>query len=53
MVLANTNNYTDALDVIEGLQSQGETAKKAYPRILFGRAVELVNDRKYYRQMTS
>ena len=44
MVLANTNNYKDALALMEGLKNPSETSKKTYPRILFGRAAELIND---------
>jgi len=44
MVLANTNNYKDALAMMDGLKNPSETSKKTYPRILFGRAAELIND---------
>ncbi len=43
-VLTNTNNYKDALTLLESLQSQTENAKMLYPKILYGRATELVND---------
>src|SRR5439155_16708415 len=42
--LANTNNYRDALALIEGLQTPSANARKLYPRILYGRATELIND---------
>ena len=45
-VLANTNNYKDALTLIQSLPSQSESAQRVYPRILYGRAVELVNDQQ-------
>ena len=45
-VLSNTNNYEDALNLIESLQTQSEIVKKAYPKILYGRAVELINDQQ-------
>lgn len=45
-VLANTNNYKEALDLVSGLKTQTETVKKVYPKILYGRAVELVNDQQ-------
>lgn len=45
-VLSNTNNYADALNLFESLQTQSEIAKKAYPKILYGRAVELINDQQ-------
>ncbi len=45
-VLSNTNNYEDALNLIQTLQSQSDIVKKAYPKILYGRAVELINDQQ-------
>jgi tetratricopeptide (TPR) repeat protein len=43
-VLANTNNYKDAQALLESLKKPSENSKRAYPRILFGRAAELIND---------
>lgn len=43
-VLANTSNFKDALILFESLSSQSENVKKIYPKILYGRAVELLND---------
>ncbi|HET9826033.1 MAG TPA: tetratricopeptide repeat protein [Chitinophagaceae bacterium] len=43
-VLANTNNYADALGLLDSLQKPSDNAKKLYPRILFGRATEFIND---------
>ena len=45
-VLANTNNYKDALTLIQSLPAQSESAQRVYPRILYGRAVELINDQQ-------
>ena len=42
--LANTNNYKDALSLLEGIQSPSQTVKKLLPRILYGRATELISD---------
>jgi TolA-binding protein len=42
--LANTNNYKDALTLLEGIQSPSQTVKRLLPRILYGRATELIND---------
>lgn len=42
--LANTNNYRDALTLIESLRYPTSNTKKLYPRILYGRATELIND---------
>jgi TolA-binding protein len=43
-VLANTNNYKDALSLTDGLGRASESTKRLYPRILYGRATELIND---------
>ncbi|MEO7924256.1 MAG: tetratricopeptide repeat protein [Chitinophagaceae bacterium] len=43
-VLANTNNYKDAQALLEGLEKPSENAKRLYPRILYGRATEMIND---------
>ena len=43
-VLANTNNYKDALTLLESLKEPSVNAKQQYPKILYGRATELVND---------
>jgi TolA-binding protein len=43
-VLANTNNYKDAQAMLETLEKPSENAKRVYPRILFGRAAEMIND---------
>ncbi len=43
-VLANTNNYKDAQAMLERLSKPSENAKRVYPRILFGRAAEMIND---------
>jgi hypothetical protein len=43
-VLASTNNFKDAQAMLEGLAKPSENAKRLYPRILFGRAAEMIND---------
>lgn len=43
-VLANTSNYADALNLMQMLENPSQNAKKLYPRILFGRATEYIND---------
>ncbi len=45
-VLANTNNYKEALDLVNALPVKSETVKRIYPKILYGHAVELVNDQQ-------
>ncbi len=43
-VLTNTNNYRDALSLLEGMNNPTPNAKRLYPRILYGRATEFIND---------
>lgn len=43
-VLAGTNNYKDALSLLDSLDHPSDVAKRLIPRILYGRATELVND---------
>jgi TolA-binding protein len=43
-VLANTSNYQEAITMIEGMKNPSPTAKQLYPRILYGRAAEMIND---------
>ena len=43
-VLTNTNNYREALSLLDGMNSPTPNAKRLYPRILYGRATEFVND---------
>ena len=45
-ILANTNNYLDALALYESLGAKSETVKQVYPRMLYGRAVEYINDQQ-------
>ncbi len=42
--LANTNNYRDALSLLESIQSPSNSVKRLMPRILYGRATELIAD---------
>lgn len=43
-VLANTNNYKDALELMDSLKNPSPSARQVLPKILYGRATELVND---------
>ncbi len=45
--LANTNNYRDALTLIESLPNASSNTKRLLPRILYGRATELINDGRF------
>lgn len=43
-VLTNTSNYQEALSLVGGMQNPSVAAQRLYPRILYGRATELIND---------
>ncbi len=43
-LLTGTSNYKDAITLIESLTDPSESTKKLYPRILYGRAAEMIND---------
>jgi TolA-binding protein len=43
-MLASTNNYKDALILIESVKSPSPNARRVYPVVLYGRATELIND---------
>ena len=45
-LLAGTNNYREALEIYNSFRNPSPQMKKAYPRILYGRGVELVNDQQ-------
>jgi tetratricopeptide (TPR) repeat protein len=44
VILARTNNYREALELLEKLTNLSPAAKKVYPKVLYGRAIELIND---------
>ncbi len=48
-LLANTNNFKDALTLYESFSTPTSTMQKVYPRILYGRAVEYMNDQQLLR----
>lgn len=43
-VLANTSNYKEALELYNSLPSKSELAQRQYPRIVYNRAQQLLND---------
>ena len=45
-LLANTNNFNDALTLYQSFGTPTASMQKVYPRILYGRAVEYVNDQQ-------
>jgi tetratricopeptide (TPR) repeat protein len=44
--LANTSNYKEALTLYEGLENKTTASQRIYPRLLFNRAQEEINDRR-------
>lgn len=48
-LLANTNNYTDALALYESMGKPTVAMQKVYPRILYGKSVEYINDQQLVR----
>ncbi|KAA2243704.1 tetratricopeptide repeat protein [Chitinophaga agrisoli] len=43
-LLVNTNNYADALATIEAIRDKSPTVLRAYQRVAYGRATQLIND---------
>lgn len=43
-MLASTNNYKDALALLESVKNPSPNARRLYPVVLYGRATELIND---------
>ncbi len=43
-LLANTNNYREALGILDNIRSSSDAARRLYPKVLYGRAMELIND---------
>ncbi|MBS1513289.1 MAG: tetratricopeptide repeat protein [Bacteroidetes bacterium] len=48
-LLANTNNFNDALTLYESMGKPTPAMQKVYPRILFGKSVEYINDQQTVR----
>ena len=45
-LLANTNNYSDALAMYQSFDKPTVSMQKVYPKLLFGKATEYINDGK-------
>lgn len=45
-LMANTNNFSDALALYESFEKPTAAMQKVYPRILYGRAIEYINDQE-------
>jgi TolA-binding protein len=48
-LLTNTSNFSDALALYESFSKPTASMQKVYPRILYGRAVEFINDQQVKR----
>ena len=48
-VLARTSNFREAMSVYQSFSNPTPSMQKAYPRILYGRAIELINDQQLAR----
>jgi len=46
LLLTNTSNFSEALQLFESFKSPTVSMQKAYPKILFGRAMEYLNDQQ-------
>ncbi len=45
-ILANTSNFRDALDIYRSFDNPTQAMQESYPRILYGRGTELLNDQR-------
>lgn len=45
-LFANTNNFNDALSIYESFERPTPSMQKIYPRLLYGRAIEQINDQQ-------
>jgi tetratricopeptide (TPR) repeat protein len=45
-IFANTNNFNDALALYESAEKPSAAMQKVYPKILFGKATEFINDQQ-------
>jgi TolA-binding protein len=45
-LLANSNNYRESLELLAGLPPGSATAVQLFPRVAYGRAVELIHDQQ-------
>ena len=48
-LLANTNNFSDAIALYESFDKPTASMQRVYPRILYGRAIEYINDQQLDR----
>jgi TolA-binding protein len=46
-IMTGTNNYREALNLLEALKNPSPAARQLYPKVLYGRAMELINDEDF------
>jgi len=46
-IMTGTNNYREALNLLETLKNPSPAARQLYPKVLYGRAMELINDEDF------
>ena len=45
-VLSRTNNFREAMSIYQGFQNPTVAMQRVYPNIMYGRAIELINDQQ-------
>lgn len=45
-ILANTSNYREALGIYRSMDKPTDRMKQSYPKVIYGRAIELLNDQQ-------
>lgn len=45
-ILSRTNNFREAMNIYKGFQNPTPAMQRVYPNILYGRAIELINDQQ-------
>ena len=45
-LLAGTNNFREALELIDGLKTPTDASRRLFPKVAYGRAMELVNEQR-------
>ncbi len=45
-LLSNTNNFSEAMAVLESIKQPSATIQRLYPKVLYGKAMQLINDQQ-------
>jgi TolA-binding protein len=46
-IFLNTNNYRDAVTIIQSIENKTPSIKEAYQKVAYGRAIQLYNEKNY------